>query len=259
MCSACSFIIVLLALGLDMFKMQFPSFTDTSMQAQKIIHIHHLYMLTKFLDLLDTVFFILRKKNSQVTLMHVYHHFSVPILAWTYFRLCGNTSIVVLYGYMNSFVHFVMVCIHFTISISVHYLNFFSICNSTGIMVYQRSVLICRNICGGSDIWRYFKSSSLGRYLCIRFTSSHTRKGTQCISLTICSFNQFSTSFYSPDSTCLLIVAGKRRQEAKYSGMEHSKRYWKTTLKITSKKVINGIDRCDSLLCSSSCYQTMIE
>lgn len=26
------------------------------------------------MDLLDTVFFILRKKNNQVTFLHIYHH-----------------------------------------------------------------------------------------------------------------------------------------------------------------------------------------
>lgn len=34
----------------------------------------HMYFLIKVIDLLDTIFFVLRKKQSQVTFLHVYHH-----------------------------------------------------------------------------------------------------------------------------------------------------------------------------------------
>ncbi|PRD26238.1 UNVERIFIED_CONTAM: Elongation of very long chain fatty acids protein 4, partial [Trichonephila clavipes] len=37
------------------------------------IPFYHYYLL-KFLDLLDTVFFVLRKKYNQVTFLHVVHH-----------------------------------------------------------------------------------------------------------------------------------------------------------------------------------------
>ena len=36
--------------------------------------------MSRFLDMLDTVFFVLRKKNNQVTFLHVYHHTAVPFL-----------------------------------------------------------------------------------------------------------------------------------------------------------------------------------
>ncbi|GAB0092075.1 Elongation of very long chain fatty acids protein [Sergentomyia squamirostris] len=36
-----------------------------------------LYFLTKFIELLDSVFFILRKKNNQLSGLHVYHHASM--------------------------------------------------------------------------------------------------------------------------------------------------------------------------------------
>lgn len=34
----------------------------------------YVYFLIKVIDLLDTVFFVLRKKQNQVTFLHVYHH-----------------------------------------------------------------------------------------------------------------------------------------------------------------------------------------
>lgn len=36
------------------------------------------FIVTRIIDFLDTVFFILRKKTSQVTSLHVFHHFIVP-------------------------------------------------------------------------------------------------------------------------------------------------------------------------------------
>lgn len=39
-----------------------------------------LYFVSKFADLLDTVFFILRKKKTHVTGLHVFHHFSMPLI-----------------------------------------------------------------------------------------------------------------------------------------------------------------------------------
>lgn len=41
------------------------------------------YFLNKVLDLLDTGFFVLRKKQSHVTFLHVYHHTSMVIIIWT--------------------------------------------------------------------------------------------------------------------------------------------------------------------------------
>ena len=34
----------------------------------------HLGYITKMIELLDTVFFILRKKNNQVSYLHIIHH-----------------------------------------------------------------------------------------------------------------------------------------------------------------------------------------
>ena len=40
------------------------------------------YFFSKFVDLLDTAFFILRKKDKQVTALHVIHHSTLPFLSW---------------------------------------------------------------------------------------------------------------------------------------------------------------------------------
>lgn len=41
-----------------------------------------MYFASKIADFMDTVFFILRKKNSQVTFLHVFHHGVMPLVAY---------------------------------------------------------------------------------------------------------------------------------------------------------------------------------
>nr|XP_022906062.1 elongation of very long chain fatty acids protein 7-like [Onthophagus taurus] len=49
---------------------------------QYLVGICHIYFLSKISELLDTVFFTLRKKYSQVTALHLYHHTLMVFLAW---------------------------------------------------------------------------------------------------------------------------------------------------------------------------------
>ncbi|XP_054155116.1 elongation of very long chain fatty acids protein 7-like [Oppia nitens] len=53
-----------------------------------------LYFYTKLVDLLDTVFFVLRKKSSQITFLHVYHHIVVSLLIWASVAWCPQTVIL---------------------------------------------------------------------------------------------------------------------------------------------------------------------
>lgn len=39
----------------------------------------HLFFLSKFTDFFDTLFFLMRKKDSQITALHVFHHATTPI------------------------------------------------------------------------------------------------------------------------------------------------------------------------------------
>ncbi|CAG2118583.1 unnamed protein product, partial [Medioppia subpectinata] len=66
------------------------------------------YAYSKLFDLFDTVFFVLRKKSNQITFLHVYHHFMVPVLAFIVAKLCPQTVIVEVFCLLNSIVHTVM-------------------------------------------------------------------------------------------------------------------------------------------------------
>lgn len=65
------------------------------------------YFFAKIIELLDTVFFVLRKKQNQVTFLHVYHHTITALFSWCYLKLLpGEQGIVI--GFLNSLVHVVM-------------------------------------------------------------------------------------------------------------------------------------------------------
>ena len=38
--------------------------------------------MSKFTDFVDSFFFVLRKKNNQLTFLHVVHHSSMPVFSW---------------------------------------------------------------------------------------------------------------------------------------------------------------------------------
>ncbi|XP_067945445.1 very long chain fatty acid elongase 4-like [Watersipora subatra] len=40
------------------------------------------YYFSKPIEFLDTLFFVLRKKNNQISFLHVYHHSTMPLLWW---------------------------------------------------------------------------------------------------------------------------------------------------------------------------------
>ncbi|XP_054155127.1 elongation of very long chain fatty acids protein AAEL008004-like [Oppia nitens] len=67
-----------------------------------------LYFYTKLVDLLDTIFFVLRKKSSQITFLHVYHHIVVSLLCWASVAWCPQTVILEVFCLLNSIVHTVM-------------------------------------------------------------------------------------------------------------------------------------------------------
>uniref|UniRef100_A0A336L063 Elongation of very long chain fatty acids protein n=1 Tax=Culicoides sonorensis TaxID=179676 RepID=A0A336L063_CULSO len=73
----------------------------------KIARSFHWYYLAKISELLDTVFFVLRKKDRQVSFLHVYHHAGMPIISWGLTKYYPGGHLV-FSGMLNSMVHVVM-------------------------------------------------------------------------------------------------------------------------------------------------------
>ena len=42
------------------------------------------FLLLRIVEFLETIFFILRKKQSQASFLHIYHHISTVILMWVF-------------------------------------------------------------------------------------------------------------------------------------------------------------------------------
>nr|XP_018902304.1 PREDICTED: elongation of very long chain fatty acids protein 4-like [Bemisia tabaci] len=70
------------------------------------------YLMLKVTDLLATVFFVLRKKQSQISFLHVYHHTQMVFIAWAYLKYLKGEHFVLI-GALNAFVHVVMYSYYF--------------------------------------------------------------------------------------------------------------------------------------------------
>lgn len=66
-----------------------------------------LYYFSKFIELLDTIFFVLRKKNSQVTFLHVFHHTIMPWTWWFGVKFAAG-GLGTFHAFLNTAVHVVM-------------------------------------------------------------------------------------------------------------------------------------------------------
>nr|CAD7434095.1 unnamed protein product [Timema monikensis] len=65
------------------------------------------YMICKVVELLDTVFFVLRKKSNQISYLHLYHHTLMPVCSWIGVKFLPGGHGTLL-GLINSFVHIIM-------------------------------------------------------------------------------------------------------------------------------------------------------
>lgn len=65
------------------------------------------YYVNKLMDLLDTIFFVLRKKQSHITFLHIYHHISMVILVYGIGKYFAGSE-GQLTGFINIIVHIFM-------------------------------------------------------------------------------------------------------------------------------------------------------
>lgn len=47
-------------------------------------------MTLKVVELIETVFFVLRKKDNQVSFLHVYHHVGTLMIVWMGVKFAGG-------------------------------------------------------------------------------------------------------------------------------------------------------------------------
>ncbi|XP_028162547.1 elongation of very long chain fatty acids protein 7-like isoform X1 [Ostrinia furnacalis] len=79
-------------------------------QARRMLHLCWVYYFSKLSEFADTVFFVLRKKKSQITWLHLYHHSLTPFEAWllvkfiagghgTFSNIVNNLVHIIMYAY----------------------------------------------------------------------------------------------------------------------------------------------------------------
>ncbi|KAG8184112.1 hypothetical protein JTE90_008898 [Oedothorax gibbosus] len=79
----------------------------------------HLYLI-KFIDLLDAVFFVLRKKEKQITFLHLFHHAVICIICYTYFTSLDVAYYILVTISINFFIHIIMYLYYFLSAFGPH-------------------------------------------------------------------------------------------------------------------------------------------
>ncbi|KAH9367934.1 hypothetical protein HPB48_008346 [Haemaphysalis longicornis] len=81
--------------------------TENSSNGLPLLHHLWLYMFTKIAELLDTVFFVLLKKNGHISYLHVSHHALALLTVWLNLNN-GITGQSAMFPFLNSAVYAVM-------------------------------------------------------------------------------------------------------------------------------------------------------
>ncbi|GJQ76033.1 hypothetical protein Trydic_g18086 [Trypoxylus dichotomus] len=78
------------------------------------------YYFSKFTEFMDTIFFVLRKKNSHISTLHVIHHGVMPMSVWfgVKFTPGGHSTF---FGFLNTFVHIIMYTYYFFAALGPQY------------------------------------------------------------------------------------------------------------------------------------------
>ena len=90
------------------FEFHFPDPNDRSTDAMNVIEFIRVFMISRLIDLMDTVFFALRKKNNQITFLHLYHHSVVPFLCWLCLKSNPLAPISRMFILINCVIHVFM-------------------------------------------------------------------------------------------------------------------------------------------------------
>ncbi|TKC34075.1 hypothetical protein EI555_012457 [Monodon monoceros] len=89
------------------YNLQCQDLTSAGEADIRVAEVLWWYYFSKLIEFLDTIFFVLRKKTSQITFLHVYHHASMFNIWWCVLNWipCGQSF----FGpTLNSFIHILM-------------------------------------------------------------------------------------------------------------------------------------------------------
>ncbi|XP_017462544.1 PREDICTED: elongation of very long chain fatty acids protein 7-like [Rhagoletis zephyria] len=88
---------------------KYPDRNNNSPKAMYELNMGWYYWITKFFDLLDTVFFVLRKKHeTHLGFLHLYHHTVVPIFGYLCLKHNAVMPATGLFCLINGTIHVIM-------------------------------------------------------------------------------------------------------------------------------------------------------
>lgn len=91
--------------------------TPYTAEVEWLVLVHY---LSKYLDFFDTIFMLLRKKDDQVSFLHLYHHSTISVI-WGGLLTLGHGNGTVGYGaFINSFIHILMYSHYFITSFGLN-------------------------------------------------------------------------------------------------------------------------------------------
>eukprot|EP00057_Strongylocentrotus_purpuratus_P021947 XP_011676421.1 PREDICTED: elongation of very long chain fatty acids protein 7 [Strongylocentrotus purpuratus] len=76
-------------------------------QLREVLIVYNFAMVLLSLYMVVQFFFILRKKKSQISFLHVFHHSIMPFTWWVGVRFSGG-GLGTFHAFLNSFIHFLM-------------------------------------------------------------------------------------------------------------------------------------------------------
>ena len=81
--------------------------TKPEFQEHLLMAFGYTYYVSKFLDLADTIFFVLRKKYRNISNLHVFHHSVMPFAGWVGLKYSAYHCAGFI-PFINGFIHAIM-------------------------------------------------------------------------------------------------------------------------------------------------------
>lgn len=160
----------------------------------RALRVSYWYLMSKFIDLLDTVFFVLRKKNNQITTLHVLHHLLMPVFNWLGVKYVpGGNSLFA--AFINTLIHVIMYFYYLVAAMGPRYerfiwwkkyLTFFQMAQFVIVTIHSLQLLV-KNDCGYPMFFAWMIAGAEFLMLCLfyhfyRVTYNKNRKAKQLAS-----------------------------------------------------------------------------
>lgn len=88
-----------------------------------ILRAYWYFTISKLVDLIDTICFVLRKKFTHISFLHVQHHAVALLVTWFYGKYSPGQEFVVI-GFFNIFIHVLVYSYYFIASLGPKFRKF---------------------------------------------------------------------------------------------------------------------------------------